>query len=226
MGGTMMARAGLVLVIILVMLGLCGCAPDPRNTADANAITLKAQQDAFDQQQAREKKIAEDALSLDQKKAQSQQWTESWNFYVRWTMVFLTIASAMLILSTSTGASWALIGIGRAASFAAALRARQISLDDKTGSFPALSYEGKGIVTLTDLNTGLTVRLDTRNEADRQMIAGAMALRLGGVVSRNARMAKENASGVAMVGTHPAVIGARVDGLKVGEYVMEDENAN
>lgn len=217
----------LILICVFLAFGLAACADDPRNVADANATTLKAQQDAFDQQQARDQKSAEEQLLLEQKKAQSQQWIESWNFYVRWSMVFITIGTAIVILSTSTGASWALIGIGRAASFAAALRARQIPLDPDTGSFPALTYEGHGIVALTDLNTGLTVKLDTRNEADRQLIAGSMALRLGGVVSRNARLAKKgDAAGVAMVGTHPVVVGARVDGLEVGEYVMEEQDAN
>jgi hypothetical protein len=225
----MMARAGLVVVIVLVMLGLSGCGPDPRNQASADATRLQAEQAARDQVAAREQAAAREALKLQEAQAASQQWTESWNFFVRmWWFAFTFSASSstvIVLLAVTVGLSWGFVGSGRAASQAAWVRANLIGLDKDTRQYPLyLFHLGNGKFTLTDMNTGMTQPLDIRIAADRQMIAAAGAVRLSGAVAYEARMAgKSDSAGVAMVGTKPVVVGAKIDGLEVGEFVTVEE---
>lgn len=220
------------MVVFLLALVLSGCGPDPRQAAAADATRIQAEQAAADAEAARTQRAAEQALKLKEEQETQKQWVESKTFFMRWFMFFATfsvsLAASMVLLGMATGLAWGSVGAGRAASFAAALKARQIPVNPETGSFPLLEYNGNGIITLTDPNTGKTVRADTRNEADRQMIAGAFAVRLNSALAYNARKAKDSSSdGVAVVGSHPTVVGAQEAGLKVGEYVeVERGNTN
>lgn len=227
-----MLKAGIAGAALLLVVLLTSCAPDPRQAAQAQAVEMQAQQQAADAQAARAQREAEAAIKLAEAQAASEQWVESWNFFVKvWWFAFTFSASAstcVVLLALTIGLSWGMIGSGRAASQAAWVRANLIGLDKETRQFPLyLFHLGNGKFTLTDMNSGMTQTLDIRIAADRQMIAAAGAARLAGTVAYEARMAKHSdSSGVAMVGMRPTVVGAKVDGLEVGEILMEAENAD
>jgi hypothetical protein len=195
----------------LVMVGLLGlclatCAPDPRNQADADATRLLAEQDAADQQQAREQAARVFSVELAEREQVSAQWVRSRQEFIRWSMLAATMALSLALLGGGYGLSLFFIGRSRTAVTAAALRAQLIALDAATGQYPLINYEGHGMVSLTDPNTGMTLKLDTRNDADRQMIATSGAVRLSGIVSHNAAIHKTDPAGVALVGTNPITI--------------------
>jgi len=213
-------------------MALSACGPDPRAMAQADATRIQAQVAVADAQVARAQRVAEAAITLDEKKAASAQWVESWNFFVKtWWFCFTisaSMSSGLALLALTIAFSWGAIGIGRATGQAAWVRANLIAMDQQTRQFPIyIQHIGNGKFTLTDMNTGMVQPLDIRNAADRQLIAAAGAVRLAGAVAHEARLAKNSDStGVAIVGTRPVVIGARMDGLEVGEYLQEEHHAN
>lgn len=195
-----------LMVVGLLAVCLATCAPDPRNQADADATRLLAEQDAADQQQQRQQNAQDFGLKLAEREQVSAQWVRSLQDFIRWSMVFATAAICLALLGGGFGLGFYFVGRSRVAVNAAALRASLIGLDAATGQYPLIKYEGHGMISLTDPNTGMTLKLDTRNDADRQMIATSGAVRLSGIVSHNAAMHKTDPAGVALVGTNPITI--------------------
>lgn len=195
------------IVMAMLCLLMAGCAADPRNEAEAQATISQAQQAAEDARATREQKQAEAQLKLKEREAMSQQWIESVNTFIKWMMYFAIVASALVMLSASGALGWAFFGLSRAFQEQMAHQAQLIHMDENTRQFPLLlHHNGKGLFTAVDMNTGAVADLDVRNAGDRQMIAGAQAIRLAGVVASESRRAGKQAGDVAMVGTHPAII--------------------
>jgi hypothetical protein len=116
----------------------------------------------------------------------------------------ITISMVALVLSIGAGGSLAVVEIGKAAGRAAMVKANLIYLDKSTGQFPQLlEYLGSGKYSLTDMNDHSTLMLDTRNEADRLAVQGAIAIRHALVLSAAASRSTDP-TGVAMV--HPLII--------------------
>ena len=69
-------------------------------------------------------------------------------------------------------------------------------------------YKGQGIYTVTDLNTGVVLQLDSTNRGDAQMITAAYGVRYAGVVSRNAMGTRDGAiaGDISTPIVHPQVI--------------------
>ena len=86
----------------LVMVGLLAvclatCAPDPRNQADADATRLLAEQDAADQQQAREQAARVFSVELAEREQVSAQWVRSRQEFIRWSMLAATMALSLAL---------------------------------------------------------------------------------------------------------------------------------
>ncbi len=193
-------------LILTVVLFLTACASDHRNEADAYETRTVADQAALDAEQMRSHQAALNAIELAEaeraaqiREANKAQSAQTMGWILRYGGMALTVSAVMVSLAAGAGLSAALIEGGRAAGRAAMVKANLIPLDRATGQYPALiQYMGNGHYSLTDANTGLTLELDTRNEADRAMVAGAMAVRHALVMSTAAAKSKD-AEGVAMI---------------------------
>lgn len=187
---------------IVITAGLTACQPDPRRDAQAFAIQSQAEQDALNSQQTRVQNEALNAIQLQElelqqqhREAAAQEWEAGWNNMIRYGFIFATIGVCISILAAAISFSHATFGIAKATARLADVRANLIYLDRTTRQFPAfLQYIGNGKYSLTDINDGSTLFLDTRNEADRQKIQGAMNARYAGVIAEKAQKADDAAS--------------------------------
>jgi hypothetical protein len=195
------------LVIFSVMLFvLSACSVDPRNAADAYQTRLEADQAAKDSQQARAQEQAMNEIAIQDaqreqaiKDAGLAKAQEAYGWMVYWGGIALTLTIVSAVISVGVGASYAIVGSGRAAAQAAMVRANLVYLDKSTGQFPQLiQYVGNGKYSLTDPNDHSTLMLDTRNEPDRVAIRGALAVRHA-LVMANAASKSADPTGVAMV---------------------------
>lgn len=207
--------------ILLLTVLFVSCAPDPRSVAEADATRIRAEQDAADQAQARQQSADAWEIEKAQREAEAGQWVESWNNFVQWGMLFATIAVCAFLGAGAVGASWAVIGIGRAAANYAMVRSNLIPLDRYTRQFPLVNYAGHGRFFLSNPNTGGVIALDSRNSADRQMIAASGAVQYGGAIAEAARQHQADPAGVSLIAERPVVVGAlETNGnLEVGGFV-------
>lgn len=195
-----------VFFMAAVIFALTSCTPDPRTIADAqqtDAETYAASELAA--QELAQKKILDGIVVDDAKREQlvkeAALENEKYIATVRslWTGMATTVVLVSLLISAGAGGSIAIVGMGKAAANKALVTSNLIYLDKTTGQFPQLiTYVSKGVYSLTDLNDHSTLLLDTRNEADRLAVQGAMAIRHALVMS-NAAARSRDAAGVALV---------------------------
>ncbi len=209
-------------------LCLWNCPEDPRVWQEANTASEMTDQAVLDAEQQRVIREAEQAAALEKQKAlndldiANRRYTDAvdaqkyaaaaraWTLFIQVTVFFGALALAALMISGTAGASITIIQTAKLLPEMTQSRMRitKIAMDPETMQFPAvLIYQGKGRFSLTDANTRTTQLLDSRDRGDRQMIAAANAVRLTGIVATQARKAANSSSeGVAMVGTHPAIV--------------------
>lgn len=195
-----------MIVWCALLLTATACAADPRNQADAYRIRMEAESAAAVESAALEHTQALNALELqeaqrvqDVREANQAQAKISYGWILYWGGMAVTVSVVAVALSAGAGLSVALIEGGKAAGRMANLRANLIQIDHKSGQFPQLvQYLGNGKYSLTDPNTSAVLMLDTRNEPDRLMVAGAMAVRHALVMS-TAAAKSQNPEGVAMI---------------------------
>jgi len=184
-------------ILILAGLILASCAPDPRNTADAYKVTVLADQQAADLQQARAARTIEASQAADLVTSTQTARAAAW----RWFDYCLGAAGSVFVIGLAIGGSWAMIGSGRAFAMAAERKAAAFTfgLDESTRTFPLLmTYLGAGRFTLTNPNTESVLMLDTRQAGDREAIRAAGAVMLAGAVAREARRSNQP-EGVAVI---------------------------
>lgn len=192
----------IIIFSIVILVGLTACQPDPRKEAQALEIQLKAEQEALNAAQTRAQSEAANAIYLQELALQQQhreaaavEWEAGLNNMIRYGFIFATIGVCISLLAVAVSFSQAALGIAKATVRLADVRANLIYLDRTTRQFPAfLQYIGGGKYSLTDINDGSTLFLDTRNEADRQKIQGAMNARYAGVIAEKAQNADDAAS--------------------------------
>lgn len=200
-----------IFILLILSVTLLGCAPNPKDVAKGEETRLLAEQDAADQAQEREHKIRMDEIELQEaereqavKDAALENAKLAAQRVAYWGGLALTLSIVLMILTVGASGSIAIYGSGKAIARAAMVKANLIYLDEATGQYPlVLEYAGRGIVSLTDPNTGMTLLLDTRNEADRLMIQSSAAVRHVGVLASAASKSKDP-TGVAMI--RPLVI--------------------
>ena len=194
----------LMALILLLVIGLAACAPDPRNQADANRTEALTAQDVADRTQARAVAESQATLDLAQAQATSQARTQALTTLIYWAGIIGTIAACASLLAAGAGISWAAVGTGRSVARLAEIRANLISLSAETRQYPLImQYLGKGRYTLANPNTGSVAELDTRRAEDRQLISVSGAVQLAGVIAHEARRSADPA-GVAII--RPVVI--------------------
>jgi len=177
--------------VFVLLLWLTACAPDPRDVAEADAMRLEAQQAALGQAQARVHQQKMWSIDEAERQAISAEIVRAKAWVIRWAAGSLSV----VLVAMGIGLSWGLIGAGRAAAQAAAVRANLIPLDATTRQFPLLlRYVGRGRYTLANPNTGSVVMLDTRRKEDRQLIAASGAVQLAGAIAAEARKSRDPAS--------------------------------
>lgn len=194
------------ILLLSLMVVISACSPDPRKEAQAYQIREQADQDALNQQQNRAHAEKLHAFRLEQleveqghREATATEWRNGMNTMIRYGFIVSTFSVCAIILMFGIGGARgvyvATSGIGKAVARLAEVRANLIYLDRATRQYPLhLQYVGNGKYSMTDPNDGSTLMLDTRNEADRQKIQGAMNARYAGTLAEKAQKANDAAS--------------------------------
>ena len=199
-----------IAIMAIVMLLLIGCAEDPRQAADAQVTIWKGQSASQAAAQALAVKQAQDAINLDQQNKMSQTWVTMANIWMNFTWWSITVTSVFVVAGAGGATVWAVIGIGRGVHMAAIQRAYWVPFDAINGQFPAIN-NGK---FLTDINTGINMRLDTAQERDELMVRAASAQRILAIMATNTRRSNKSvADAVASIGVEPLLI----DEVKYGK---------
>lgn len=186
-----------IILLMLTVLLLAACAPDPRSVAEADATTRQSQEEALDAQQARNQEAVRFALQQRQAEELSAEWIKAWSSFVTVFMWTATISAVIGLLALATGFSFMAVNTGRAVGQAALVKANLIYMDKNTRAYPLfLQHTGQGKFTLTDMTTGLIRELDIRDKGHRDLIAGANMARLAGVVAFEARHHRTDPGGV------------------------------
>lgn len=217
-----------LLPIIFLLLLITACAPNPVKEAQGYQIKEQADQDALNQSQQRQQdqqlheiQIQQLQLEEQHREATAKEWRAGLNRMIHYGFIFGTIGVCVSLLALAFAFSYSSIGTAKAFARAAEVRANLIPLDRVTRQFPlVLQYIGRGKVSLTNINTGETLLLDTRNEPDRQLIATSGATQIAGVIASEARQSTDPA-GVAIV--QPPVIDVKDELLTVGKEFLRNE---
>jgi hypothetical protein len=195
------------LLIILFTFALSACELDnPRADADAYQTRLLAEVAATATAQATEIERQNALIDLENRRARQAELQLAWQRLIYTAgLVAMPVISFVLIYLGKTTVSTAQ-GLGEAAVLAAQTKAALIHLDEKTRTFPLVQHIHGERFLLHDPNTGSTSVLDISQTADRQMIASSGAVRLAGVVAREAKQA-EDPTGVS-IATNVPIVGA------------------
>jgi hypothetical protein len=205
-----------IFAFLFLVLALTSCAPDPRKEAQAYAITTKAQQDALDQEQARQQSA--DMHELDVRNAeviaQRHEATagEINRGLIKFAFFVFTFGTAAICYTVFRGSQIVvktLQGIGEATEIRAMHRASLLPLD-ANGNYPAyIARLGGGRYSITDLNTHTTMLLDVKNDPDAQMVAAAMAIRQTFVLASQSVRAADSGQSISKIDpsiVHPQII--------------------
>lgn len=219
---------GRKMILIVGMLLLAACGPDPRKEAKAQETILLAEQTAANMEQTRQ-------IEREQANA-AQLKSEYWQAV--WTTNTATVQSGMRLLSWVVfvalcvivlGFAWTIketaIGLGRTFVSFTEVRAGLIHMDKATRTFPGLvdvrQVHGTRVVGM--LSTGGVIRLDVSKPADRQLIAALAQVSALGAAYQEMATSKDP-GGMAIM--QPDVIGASDGPLMVGaEFIKTLEGA-
>lgn len=180
------------LVVMLALL-LVSCAPDPREQAEARAITSEANQRAADEAQARAIEAEKHEIEMQNKRAAQAKWQAFVNDAIAFGSIFFRASLMMVLLSLGVGGAWSILETTRAYSKYAQRRAivlaNQIRLDPSTHTFPLLTVEvGKNMIAVMNANDNSVTFVDTTKPADPDKVKALANVLFAGEVARNARM--------------------------------------
>lgn len=193
-------------MVLVAFLFLTACTADPRKDAQAFETRSEAEQAVLNAEQVRAQEQALNEIELQEarrdqeiKDAALEQSKSVYGLMIYWGGITATIALMFVIVSVGRSLKTAIEGFGEAAARKAIVQANLIYLDKATGQYPLLlEHVGKGVYSLTNMNTEKTLLLNTRNESDRLAIRGAMAIQHALVMS-NAAVRSKDPTGVAMI---------------------------
>jgi len=221
----------IVLTLVLWML-LSGCAPDPRKEAQAFQIRSQAQQQALNDEAARQNQEQLNAIELQKQQLEQQtreataaEWNHGLNMVLHYGSFVMTAAVCFVLFMSarSVVSSFATVTEGTAKALVrrAEVRANLIQLDPVTRQYPAfIQYLGCGRFSVLNLNTNSVLMLDTRNEPDRQMIAAMGAVQYAGALAHEARQASDP-TGVALI--QAPIVDAKNEVLSIGRDMVRHE---
>ena len=195
------------LLLVLLAFALTACNLDnPRADAEAYQTRILAEVAATATAQATEIERQNAMLDLENRQARQAELQLATQRLIYFSgLVAIPVVGFVLISIGKTTVTSAQ-GLGEAVVLAAQTRAALIHLDEKTRTFPLLQHVHGERFLVHDPNTGGTTMLDMKNPADRQLIATSGAVRLAGVVAREARQANDP-TGVS-IATNVPIIGA------------------
>ena len=209
-----------VLLSTLLLLTACNL-DNPRADADGYETRILAEVAATATAQATEIERQNAMLDLENRRARQAelQLATQRLIYISGLVAIPVVGFVLIYLGKTTVATAQ--GLGEAVVLAAQTHAALIHLDEKTRTFPLLQHVHVERFLVHDPNTGGTTMLDMKNPADRQLIATSGAVRLAGVVAREARQA-EDATGVSLATNVPVIDAAETnDQLVVGSDVAK-----
>lgn len=211
-----------LLVLLLAILSISACAPDPRKEAQAYAIKSEAEQQALSQEQARQQseelhnlEVQREQIDIQNERANSAVWVSiADTFLTSLAAIFLVTLTALAYQITRASR-----GISDAVSVAAMNRANLIPLNPITRQFPLIKQVSEHRFAIHNPNTGSVKLLDERNPEDRQMIAAAAQVQVSGVLASEARQSNDPA-GMAMI--RPPVLDVKAEGMWIGDSFLKD----
>jgi len=173
-----------IILCVLIILGMSACGPDPVDEAKAYKIRTETDTQAAQELAALEqqKRLDDQQYEIDQAIKADQIATQK---VILWALTIGIIAS-LGVLAFHALKAWRVLsaGLARAAVQAAEVRSLLIPMDPVTRSYPLIPvYNGKGLFSVTNANTGDTMLLDTRNEADSRLINMFTRLQLTDIVA-------------------------------------------
>ena len=172
------------LLILLVIILAAGCAPDPRNQADADKTRLLAEQQAADQTQARKQ-----AADLHTQALRDAEQTQAVRVAAKNRMIGGASVIGLITLAALAAASVFVYvtrlapGLAAAAVTAADLRARLIPLDKITRQYPLLQTQHNGQPMLTNPNAGQVLELTAGHDPNPQQIAATGQTQTVGLIA-------------------------------------------
>jgi hypothetical protein len=202
-----MMKTKFTFLAVATVLLLSACELDnPRADADAYQTRLLAEVAATATAQATELERQNALIDLENRRARQTELQFAWQrlIYTAGLVAMPVVGYVLIYLGKITVS--AAQGLGEAAVLAAQTKAALIHLDEKTRTFPLVQHIHGERFLLHDPNTGSTSVLDMSQTADRQLIASSGAVRLAGVVAREARQA-EDPTGVS-IATNVPIVGA------------------
>lgn len=188
-----------ILLLALIALSVSACAVDPRKDAAGYAARIEADQSALNQTQARRILNEDHAVELSHEIATVQEWSAAENKVVHVGAIALQIILWMIAVPGGIALAIALIGTGTAWVRYVHVRANLVPLDRVTRQYPQLiTYVGRGRYAISNLNVDSTRLLDTRQDADRQMILGMSNVQYAGALGHEARLSLQSGQMAAM----------------------------
>lgn len=212
---------------ILMVLATSACDPfkadQIHEQAIADQIAAQTQQEALNAEQARQHAAALEQFQL-QEAARLQSRKDALEPVVRLglqmvTMSLFMVAALTIIYGGVTVVPKAVVQFNRLQEGSTTavitkldISSRLISLDPNTRQYPLIyQYNGHGRYLVTDVNTKVTMELDTRNEGDAQMIAGAVAIRHTGMVVMEQRKSGAKDAASMSLAQPPVIEGTAID---------------
>jgi hypothetical protein len=219
-----------IIFAISLIIVLSSCQPDPRKEADAYATRLEADQQAMNDEQARQQSDELHQLELQRLQNEQQireetqrQWTIARQ---RIISVFGWVASISLVivgLCVAVAFGRASIGISNVMVESKRMRANLIYPDPVTGLFPHMRHVHGDRFYIFDGNSHSVMKLDEPKAPNSQMISALQVTSVAGVLARSAERS-EDPAGMAMI--TPPVVSVKNKELTLGaDFYQEGDNS-
>jgi hypothetical protein len=174
-----------IVILMIAMIALTSCVPDPRREASAYATRLKADSSAATKAQALQQDAAANDLWMS-RLVEVSQWI---NTMIMTSLIAASFTVFVALTSFGVGSSFVFIGAGVAHVKRNLAQPNQVKLDPVTRQFPLLIVKIKdGQYSLSNPNTDSVTMLYDRNPADRMMIQAMSATQHDGALAYQARL--------------------------------------
>lgn len=182
-----------IVLLVLLALVLVSCAPDPRERAEAGAITSEAHQRALNEEQARVQAAEEHEMQMQNKRAAQATWQTFVNDVIVFSSYFVRFTLMLWLLSLGAGGVIAMKASVQAyakyANRRAEVLAEIIKIDPTTHTYPVFMVDtGKNVKALMNPNDNSVTLFDVNNPADRAKVQALANVLHAGQLGRHARM--------------------------------------
>lgn len=180
-------------LLVMLALILVSCAPDPREQAEARAITSEANQRAADEAQARAIEAEEHEIEMQNKRAAQATWQEFVNDAIVFSSYFVRFTLMLWLLSLGAGGvvmvKASVQAYAKYANRRAEVLAEIIKIDPNTHTYPVFMVDtGKNVKALMNPNDNSVTLFDVNNPADRAKVQAMANVLHAGQLARHARL--------------------------------------